>query len=51
MNARDAADFACEIGARCAVPLHYGLFDSIDPKDFDFDNTLILKPYVKGTLK
>lgn len=51
MNARDAADFACEIGAKCAVPLHYGLFDSIDPKDFDFDNTLILKPYVKGTLK
>jgi len=51
MNARDAADFACEIGARCAVPLHYGLFDNIDPKDFDFDNTLILKPYVKGTLK
>lgn len=51
MNARDAADFACEIGARCAVPLHYGLFDSIDPKDFDFDNTLILEPYVKGALK
>ena len=51
MNARDAADFACEIGARCAVPIHYGLFDSIDPKDFDFDNTLILEPYVKGALK
>ena len=51
MNARDAADFACEIGARCAIPLHYGLFDSIDPKSFDFDNTLILEPYVKGVLK
>ena len=51
MNARDAADFACEIGARCAIPLHYGLFDSIDPKNFDFDNTLILEPYVKGVLK
>ncbi len=51
MNARDAADFACEIGAGCAVPLHYGLFDSIDPSDFDFDNVLLLKPYEKVTLK
>lgn len=51
MNIRDAADFACEIGAKCAVPLHYGLFDDIDPREFDFDNTLLLKPYVKGTLK
>lgn len=51
MNARDAADFACEIGARCAIPIHYGLFDNIDPKDFDFDNALILKTYVKTILK
>ena len=51
MNARDAADFACEIGARCAIPTHYGLFDNIDPKDFDFDNALILEPYVKTALK
>lgn len=51
MNIRDAADFACEIGAKCTIPVHYGLFDDIDPKDFDFDNTLILKPYVKGVLK
>jgi hypothetical protein len=51
MNIRDAADFACEIGEKCAVPIHYGLFDSIDPTDFDFDNTLILEPYVRGALK
>jgi L-ascorbate metabolism protein UlaG (beta-lactamase superfamily) len=51
MNIRDAADFACEIGAKCAVPIHYGLFDNIDPTDFDFDNTLILEPYVRGALK
>ena len=51
MNIRDAADFACEIGAKCAVPIHYGLFDNIDPTDFDFDNALILEPYVKGALK
>ena len=50
MNARDAADFAYEIGAKCAVPLHYGLFDDIDPREFDFENSLILKPFVKGKL-
>jgi L-ascorbate metabolism protein UlaG (beta-lactamase superfamily) len=51
MNIRDAADFACEVGARVAVPIHYGLFDNIDPEDFDFDNRLILEPYVKTELK
>ena len=45
MNAKDAADFAYEIGAKCAVPLHYGLFDSIDPTDFDFEDAMILDPY------
>lgn len=50
MNIRDAADFAYEIGAKCAVPIHYGLFDNIDPRGFDFENTLILEPYVKGKL-
>ena len=45
MNAKDAADFAYEIGAKCAVPLHYGLFDSIDPTEFDFEDAMILTPY------
>ncbi len=45
MNAKDAADFAYELGAKRAVPLHYGLFDNIDPSEFDFDDTLILNPY------
>ena len=50
MNAKDAADLAYEIGAKCAVPLHYGLFDGIDPKEIDFDDALILKPYEETTL-
>lgn len=50
MNITDASDFAEEIGAKCAVPLHYGLFDDINPKDFDFENKLILEPYVKRRL-
>lgn len=45
MNARDAADFAYEIGAHTAIPLHYGLFDDIDPEAFDFEDAMILEPY------
>ena len=45
MNAQDAADFAYEIGARCAVPLHYGLFDNISPDTFDFDDKLLLETF------
>ena len=45
MNARDAADFAYEIGAKCAVPVGF------DPKkqnadSFDFDGARILIPFV-----
>lgn len=45
MNAKDAADFAYELGAKHAVPVHYGLFDSIDPRTFDFEDSIILMPY------
>ena len=45
MNAKDAADFAYEIGAKCAIPVHYGLFDEVDPDDFDFDDRMIIDPY------
>ena len=50
MNATDAADFAYEIGAQRAVPIHYGLFDSVDPKEFDFEDSLILTPYMETEL-
>ena len=45
MNAKDAADFAYEIGAKAAIPIHYGLFDDVDPEDFDFDDKIIIEPY------
>ena len=45
MNAKDAADFAYEIEAKQAIPLHYGLFDSIDPSAFDFDDVIVLDPF------
>lgn len=45
MNAKDASDFAYEIGAKAAIPVHYGLFDNVDPEEFDFDDRIIIKPY------
>ena len=50
MNAKDAADFAYEIGAKVAIPVHYGLFDDTDPEEFDFDDRQILTPYQKVEL-
>ena len=50
MNAKDAADFAYEIGAHNAVPIHYGLFDDIDPAEFDFEDSVILEPFVETEL-
>ncbi len=51
MNAKDAADFAYEINAHRAIPLHYGLFDDIEPSDvFDFEDAIILMPYQKAEL-
>ena len=50
MNARDAADFAYEIGAKCAIPVHYGLVDDLTPDEFDFDDRIILEPYKETKL-
>ncbi len=51
MNAKDSADFAYEIGAKTAIPLHYGLFDSIAPADFDFEDAMVLDVYKEYDLK
>ncbi len=50
MNAKDAADFAYELGAKSAIPLHFGLFDDISPESFDFEDAVILKPYTEFEL-
>lgn len=51
MNINDAADFAYEIGAKHAIPIHFGMFDSIDPENFDFEDRIILKPFEETVLK
>lgn len=45
MNATDAARFAAAVGAKKAVPLHFGLFDSISPEIFEAENRVIPKFY------
>ena len=50
MNAKDAADFAYEIDAKCAIPIHWGLVDDVDPTAFDFEDRVILKPYEEFSL-
>ena len=41
MNVTDAAAFAKRTGAQKVVPLHWGLFDSLDPQAFDCPNKII----------
>lgn len=50
MNARDAADFAYEIGAKCAIPVHYGTTDDLTPDEFDFEDRIILEPFKERKL-
>lgn len=45
MNMQDAADFARAIHAKVAVPVHWGLFDSLDPSAFPFENKIIPEIY------
>jgi len=41
MNMTDAARFASAIGAKYAVPLHWGLFDSLNGADFPFESKIV----------
>ena len=45
MNMRDAADFARRVGAKHVVPVHVGMFDSIDPALFECENRVIPEIY------
>lgn len=45
MNFTDAQNFAEKVGAKNVVPLHFGLFDSLNPEDFKCRNKIIPKIY------
>ena len=45
MNMTDAADFARRVGAERVVLFHVGMFDNINPRDFDCENRIIPEIY------
>lgn len=45
MNMTDAAEFARRIGAKQAVPIHWGMFDDLTPDGFRFDGRCIPTVY------
>ena len=45
MNLTDAKRFANELHSDFLIPVHFGMFDNIDPKGFDFPNAIIPKAY------
>lgn len=45
MNMADAARFAAACGAKCAIPVHVGLMDGVDPASFPFEPKLVLEIY------
>lgn len=49
MNMADAARFAQVCGAKLAVPVHWGLFDDLDPEQLSFEPKII--PQYGGTIQ
>ena len=45
MNVIDAKRFAVATGAKYVVPVHFGMFDKIDPLSFNLENAIIPKIY------
>ena len=45
MNAADAARFAERVNATYSVPIHFGMFDDVDPGKFHIKNRVIPKIY------
>ena len=50
MNATDAAKFCDYLGAKLAVPIHFGMMDDVDPSAFIWKNSLIPTIYKEMTL-
>ena len=45
MNVEDAAAFAARTGAKYSVPIHFGMFDEIDPSAYPASNRVIPTAY------
>ena len=51
MNIADAKRFAEKTGAKKAIPVHWGMFDELNPENFDLENAVIPKIYEEVKLK
>ena len=51
MNAADAARFACRIGAKNVVPVHFGMFDDLTGQELQCENKIIPEIYKEIVLK
>ena len=49
MNMTDAARFSDRVGAKVTVPYHFGMFDSIDPREFKASGVFV--PNIYGSLE
>lgn len=47
MNMTDAARFATDCGAKTAIPIHWGMFDQLDPRAFPFERKVIPQIYAE----
>lgn len=45
MNISDGKDFAKRVGARFTVPIHFGLFDELEPHGFECPGRVIPEPF------
>ncbi len=45
MNMTDAKHFAERVNPKKTIPIHFGMFDDLDPTKFDCDNIVIPKIY------
>ena len=45
MNAEDAQKFASQIGAKLAIPMHFGMLDDIDPNIFKYNKKYVPEIY------
>lgn len=45
MNMQDASAFAKRVGAKYTVPAHFGMFDSLNPEDFECEGRIIPEMY------
>lgn len=51
MNVEDASRFALDCGAKWAVPVHWGMFDAVDPLEFHHQGRVIPKVYKEIILR